>query len=352
MRGDTVTLALQLNETWFGLIAFLWVGYFFLEGFDFGVGMLLPVVARDEGERTQMLATIAPVWDGNEVWLITAGASMFAAFPYWYATLFSGFYLALLLILVGLILRAVALEYRGKVDDDRWRRRWDVAIIAGSWLPAVLWGVAFANIVAGVPINADGDFTGNLGTLLNPFALLGGMCFAAAFALHGLNFLALKTTGPVNERARSLTAPIGLIAIVTGAAFLAWNQIDRGKGWTWLFVVVAAAGLVGSVLSQRMGRDGIAFVLTGVAIAAVTITLFGTLYPDVMPSTTDVAYNLTVANASSTPYTLRIMTWVAALMVPFVIGYQAWSYWVFRKRITQPATGRTVRSASATGATR
>lgn len=340
-------LALQLDQTWFGLIAFLWVGYFFLEGFDFGVGMLLPAVARDEGERTQMLATIAPVWDGNEVWLITAGASMFAAFPYWYATLFSGFYLALLLILVGLILRAVALEYRGKVDDDQWRSRWDVAIMAGSWLPAVLWGVAFANIVAGVPIDANGDFTGNLGTLLNPFALLGGVCFASAFALHGLNFLTLKTTGPVNERARTLTFPVGAVAILSGAAFLLWNQVERGKGWTWAVVVVAALGLIGSVLVQRKGRDGIAFVLTGIAIAAVAISLFGNLYPNVMPSTTDAAFDLTIANASSTPYTLRIMTWVAGLMIPFVMGYQAWSYWVFRKRITQPAARRSVAASDA-----
>ena len=194
---------MELSTFWFLLIGVLWTGYFFLEGFDFGVGMLLHPFAKDDTERRVLLNTIGPVWDGNEVWLLTAGGATFAAFPNWYATLFSGFYLALFLILVSLILRGVAIEYRGKVDSDAWRARWDVAIAIGSWTPAVLWGVAFANIVAGVPINENGDFTGTLLTLLNPFALLGGVVTASLFLLHGLHFVALKTEGQIHDRAKA-----------------------------------------------------------------------------------------------------------------------------------------------------
>ncbi len=328
---------MQLNEFWFLVIAILWTAYFFLDGFDFGVGMLLAVLGRDEKDRSAMLATIAPVWDGNEVWLVVAGASTFAAFPNWYATLFSGFYLALLIIIVGLILRAVALEWRGKVDDDRWKARCDLAIAFGSYIPAVLWGVAFGNIVAGVPIDAAGNFTGSLGTLLNPFALLGGVAFAAVFMLHGANFLVLKSAGVIHDRARRFAPRVGVVAVAAAGEFLLWNQAERAKGWTWVTLVVAGGGLLASLVAQRRGRDGWAFALTGVAIAATVATLFGNLFPRVMPSTTDPAFSLTVDNASSTPYTLRIMTWVAAFLTPVVVLYQGWSYWVFRKRIGRPA---------------
>jgi cytochrome d ubiquinol oxidase subunit II len=323
----------ELSTFWFILIGVLWTGYFFLEGFDFGVGMLLHPFAKDDTERRVLLNTIGPVWDGNEVWLLTAGGATFAAFPYWYATLFSGFYLALFLILVSLILRGVAIEYRGKVDSDTWRARWDIAIAIGSWTPAVLWGVAFANIVAGVPINADGDFTGTLLTLLNPFALLGGLVTASLFLLHGLHFVALKTEGPIHDRAKATALRVAPVTIAAGAAFLIWNQLDHGETWTWVPVGVAATGLVASALAIRADRDGWAFAATGIAIAAAVLALFGSLYPDVMPSSTDPAFNLTVENASSTPYTLRIMSWVALVMTPVVLGYQAWSYWIFRKRI-------------------
>jgi len=324
---------MELTTFWFILIAVLWIGYFFLEGFDFGVGMLLHPLGRTEVDRRIMLNTVGPTWDGNEVWLITAGGATFAAFPNWYATLFSGFYLPLFLILVALIARGVAFEYRGKVDNDRWRARWDLAIASGSWVSAVLWGVAFANIVAGVPINEAGDFTGTLFTLLNPFALLGGVVMASLFALHGANFLALKTEGEIHDAARTAARHIAPVTVVAGAVFLLWNQIARGTAWTWAPVLIAAAALVGSAALQRAGRDGWAFVATGVAITAAVVSLFGSLFPDVMPSTTNVAYSLTVDNASSTAYTLRVMTWVAAVMTPVVIGYQAWSYWVFRQRI-------------------
>ena len=324
---------MELTTFWFILLAVLWTGYFFLEGFDFGVGMLLHPFARDEAERRVLINTIGPVWDGNEVWLLTAGGATFAAFPNWYATLFSGFYLALFLILLALILRGVAFEYRGKVDSDRWRRRWDLAIAFGSWVPAVLWGVAFANIVAGVPIDADGNFTGNLLTLLNPFGLLGGITTASLFFVHGLHFVALKTEGEVHERAEAWAWRCSPIPIVAGGAFLIWNQLDTGEPWTWVPVLAAAAALVLAPLAGRAGRDGWAFILTGVAIAAAVVALFGSLYPDVMPSTTNPAYSLTVTNASSTHYTLTIMSWVAVVMTPVVLAYQAWSYWVFRKRI-------------------
>ena len=324
---------MELYDFWFILIAVLWTGYFFLEGFDFGVGMLLHPLSHDDSDRRVMINTIGPVWDGNEVWLLTAGGAMFAAFPEWYATLFSGFYLPLFLILLALILRGVAFEYRGKVDSDRWRHRWDLAIAFGSWVPAVLWGVAFGNIVAGVPIDASGTYTGNFGTLLNPFALLGGVTTAALFAMHGSFFLALKTTGDVRERAHRVALPIGLVTIVAGGGFLLWNQLARGAGWTWVPVLVAAGALVAAVVADRMRSEGWAFAATGVAIAAAVVALFGSLYPDVMPSTTDPAFSLTVANASSTSYTLTVMTWVALIMTPVVLAYQAWSYWVFRKRI-------------------
>lgn len=324
---------MELSEFWFILIAVLWTGYFFLEGFDFGVGMLLHPLGRDDADRRVMINTIGPVWDGNEVWLLTAGGAMFAAFPEWYATLFSGFYLALFLILIALILRGVAFEYRGKVDSDRWRRRWDLAIAVGSWVPAVLWGVAFANIVAGVPINEYGTFTGNLFTLLNPFALLGGVTTAALFALHGAVFLALKTTGDMRDRANEVAGPMAIVAIVAGGGFLIWNQIARGAGWTWIPVLTAAGALIVAFVANRAGREGWAFTATGIAIAMAVVALFGSLYPDVMPSTTDPAYSLTIANASSSSYTLKVMTWVALIMTPVVLAYQSWTYWVFRKRI-------------------
>jgi len=324
---------MDLASFWFVLIAVLWIGYFFLEGFDFGVGMLLFPLGHSETDRRVMINTIAPVWDGNEVWLITAGGATFAAFPNWYATLFSGFYLALLLILVALIVRGVAFEYRGKVDSPRWRAGWDLAIAVGSWVPAVLWGVAFANIVAGVPIDADGNFTGSLLTLLNPFGLLGGVVTASLFALHGANFLALKSQGVIRERAAAVAKRAGPVAVGSGAGFLVWNQVARGEAWTWIPVVVAAAALTVSVFGTRRRGDGWAFIATGIAIAAALVALFGSLYPDVMPSTTDAAFSLTVENASSTHYTLKIMTIVALVMTPVVLLYQGWTYWVFRKRV-------------------
>jgi cytochrome d ubiquinol oxidase subunit II len=324
----------ELTTVWFVLIGLLWTGYLVLEGFDFGVGMLLPVLGRDDRERRVLINTIGPVWDGNEVWLLVAGGATFAAFPEWYATLFSGFYLPLLLILVALILRGMAFEYRGKVDDPRWRRRWDLAIGVGSWVPGLLWGVAFANIVRGVPIDSDKQFTGTLLTLLNPYALLGGLTTLSLFALHGACFLALKTDGEVRQRAGTLAAGLAPVALLVAGAFAIWTQLAHGPGWTWLAVAVAALALLGTVRTTRERREGTTFALTCLALVAAVVLLFGSLYPDVMPSTTDPAYSLTVQNASSTPYTLTVMTWVAVALTPFVLLYQGWTYWVFRRRIS------------------
>ncbi len=325
---------MELRTVWFMLIAVLWTGYLFLEGFDFGVGILLPVLGRTDAERRVLVNTIGPLWDGNEVWLLVAGGATFAAFPNWYATLFSGFYLALLIILVALIVRGVGFEYRSKHDDAQWRSRWDRAIFVGSALPALLWGVALANIVHGVPINRSGDFTGNLFTLLNPFALLGGVVTLGLFTLHGAHFIALKTAGDVRTRARGVATTIAPVVIVAGAAFLLWAQLDLGAWWTWITTLVAAVALIGAFVANRAAREGWAFAGTGVAIAAAVVSLFGGLYPNVMPSTTKAAYSLTVHNASSTSYTLGIMTWVALVITPVVLLYQGWSYWVFRRRIS------------------
>ena len=324
---------MELTDVWFLLIAVLWTGYFVLDGFDFGVGMLLPVLGRTEKERRVLINTIGPVWDGNEVWVLVAGGATFAAFPEWYATLFSGFYLPLLLILVALIIRGVAFEYRGKIDEDRWRARWDIAIVVGSAVPALLWGVAFANIVRGVPIDADFEYTGGFFNLLNPYALLGGLVTLSLFLLHGAVFLALKTTGDVRERANALAGRVGLVAVVLAATFLLWTQVQHGGAASAATAVLAAVALIGALLANRAGREGWAFLATAVTIAGAVATLFLALYPDVMPSSTNPAFSLTTENASSTPYTLRIMTWVAVVFTPVVIAYQSWTYWVFRRRI-------------------
>jgi cytochrome d ubiquinol oxidase subunit II len=327
---------MELTTLWFALIGVLWIGYFILEGFDFGVGMLLHVVGRNEPERRAMIRTIGPVWDGNEVWVIVAGGAMFAAFPEWYATLFSGFYLALFLILVGLIIRGVGIEYRNKRGDLAWRRRMDAVISVGSFLPAFLWGVAFANIVAGVPIDADRQFTGNLVTLLNPFGLLGGLTTLLLFVTHGLLFLTLRTEGELRERAQKLTLPVGLVTAVVAVAFLLWANVIRGDMVSTLVAVLAAVAWLVALAAARVRREAAAFFASALTIGLAVASLFLALFPDVMPSSTDPAYSLTTTNAASTPYTLSIMTVVAVVFVPLVLIYQGWTYYVFRKRVTVP----------------
>jgi cytochrome bd ubiquinol oxidase subunit II len=323
---------MALTDIWFILIAVLWTGYLVLDGFDLGVGMLLPLAHSDD-ERRLLVNTIGPVWDGNEVWLLVAGGATFAAFPAWYATMFSGFYLAFLLLLVALIIRGVAFEYRSKINGVAWRRRWDIAITVGSTLPALLLGVALANVVHGVPIDRHGEFTGTLLTLLNPYGLLGGLVTLSLFAFHGALFIALKTEGDIRHRARAFAAKAGLVATVLGAVFLLWTQLSGGHPLTWVPLVVAALALVGALAANARGREGWAFLATCTAIAGAVATMFGSLYPDVLPSTTNVAYSLTTTNASSSHYTLTIMTWVAVVFTPLVLLYQGWTYWVFRSRI-------------------
>jgi cytochrome d ubiquinol oxidase subunit II len=330
---------MELSTVWFVIIAVLWTGYFVLEGFDFGVGMLLPVLGRGtdaadtEARRRVMVNTIGPVWDGNEVWVLTAGGATFAAFPHWYATMFSAFYLPLLLILAALIVRNLGFDYRGKRDDVRWRARWDSAIVIGSLVPALLWGVALTNLVRGLPIDAHKEFTGNLFTLLNPVSLLGGLVTLGLFLTHGAFFVALKTTGPIRADARALATRTGVVSAVLAVVLLGVLGVASGTVASWLTTVLAAGALVGALLANLRGREGWAFVGTFVTIAMAVATYFLLLFPDVMPSSTNAAWSLTTANASSTDYTLKIMTWVAVVFTPIVLLYQSWTYWIFRKRI-------------------
>ncbi|NHC22121.1 cytochrome d ubiquinol oxidase subunit II [Nocardioides sp. IC4_145] len=324
---------MELTTVWFALIAVLWMGYFALEGFDFGVGMLLPVLGRSDRERRVLINTIGPVWDGNEVWLLVAGGATFAAFPEWYATLFSGFYLPLLLILVALIVRGLAFEYRHKRDDTTWKSRWDSAIIVGSFVPAFLWGVAFANILRGVRIDAEMEYVGGFFELLNPYALLGGATTLLLFLTHGAVFVSLKTDGPIRHEARALAAKAGVAAAAVTVVFLAWTQLQTGTGASLVAFGVAAVALVAGLVALPAGREGWAFLGTFVAIALGVAGLFLALFPDVMPTTLADGTGLTTTNAAATAYTLKIMTVVAAIFTPLVLAYQAWSYWVFRKRI-------------------
>lgn len=330
---------IDLNIVWFLLIAVLFTGFFFLEGFDYGVGILLPFVGRNDQERRIVINTIGPHWDGNEVWLLTAGGAIFAAFPNWYATLFSGFYLALFLILVGLIVRGVAFEFRSKDENPLWRKLWDTSIFVGSLLPALLWGVAFANIVRGVPINENMTFTGNLLTLLNPYSLLGGVVTLTLFTLHGALFLSLKTDGVVLERVQGVLKLLWLPLVVIVLLFvgLSYFETDLFVGFNFvqgvglLGAVVALLGAGWGIFNAKYGR---AFIGTGVTIIGTVAFLFGGLFPRVMPSSLGAEFDLTIYNASSSPYTLQVMTVVALIFVPLVLLYQGWTYWVFRHRVT------------------
>lgn len=330
---------MELTTIWFTLIAVLWIGYFVLEGFDFGVGMLLPVIGKTNAERRTILTTLGPLWDGNEVWVLVAGGATFAAFPEWYATLFSGFYLPLLLILVALIIRGVAFEYRSKHGDTKWRARWDLAIVVGSAIPAVLWGVAFGNIVRGVPLieeaNGNIEYAGGFFNLLNPYALLGGVVTASLFATHGAIFLALKTDGSIRIRANALVGKLGLVAAVAAVSFLLWSQLAySNNSWTWIPVLSAALAWVGALAANRVGREGWAFIFSSLTLALAVVSLFGMLFPNVMPNIDRELIGLTVTNASSTAYTLKIMTVVAVVFTPIVLLYQSWTYWIFRKRLS------------------
>ena len=329
-----------LQELWFGLIGVLFLGFFILEGFDFGVGMLMEPFAHvgtgdPEAHRRTALNTIGPVWDGNEVWLLTAGAGMFAAFPGWYATVFSTLYLPLLAILFGMIVRSVSIEWRGKIDDTKWRALADFGIAAGSWLPAVLWGVAFAILVRGLPVDASGHIHLSIGDVLNAYTLLGGLATAGLFSLYGAVFIALKTSGSIRDDAHRIAVWLSLPVTGLVAVFGLWTQLGHGKSWTWAVLAVAViAQLAAVAVIWRRASDGWAFLCTALVGAAVVILLFGSLYPNLVPSTLNEQWNVTIYNASSTPYTLKIMTWVTAFLAPLTVVYQAWTYWVFRQRIS------------------
>ncbi len=327
-----------LNTVWFALIAILWIGYFFLEGFDFGVGTLLPFISRSDDDRRVVIRSIGPFWDGNEVWLLTAGGATFAAFPQWYATLFSGFYLPLLLILLALIVRGVAFEFRHQRRSEQWKKWWDVCIFVGSALPALLWGVAFADMLKGVPINAQHEYTGNFFNLLQPYALLGGLMTLLLFTMHGSIFLSIRTKGDIAERARAIAWRLSWPVAAVVLAFLAWTYVNatavHDTGVVPSFVPFAAlAAIVSAGILVRARQMGSAFALTGLTIALTFLTIFLNLYPHVLVSSTNRAFSLNVLNAASSNYTLTVMTVVALVFTPIVLLYQGWTYWVFRQRV-------------------
>jgi cytochrome d ubiquinol oxidase subunit II len=336
---------MDLNTVWFILIAVLYIGFFILEGFDFGVGILLPFLSKDEDpsrvdkNRRMMINTIGPHWDGNEVWLLTAGGATFAAFPEWYATMFSGFYLALFILLLALIARGVAFEFRSKREDPRWRSAWDWCIFIGSLVPALLIAVAFANIVRGIPIDEDMNYVGGFFNLLNLYALLAGVSAVVTFALYGAVFLSLKTSGVLMERARSaakrlwIPTVLSLLLLLVGT-YLSTDLVARLGVNPGVVPLAGMASILVSGYFIRKKMDGWAFVMIALTIILTVTTLFLILYPRVMVSSLNPANNLTIYNASSSPYTLKVMTIIAVIFVPIVLMYQAWSYWIFRKRLT------------------
>ena len=331
---------MDLNMLWFFLIGVLYIGYFVLEGFDMGVGILLPFLGKNDRKRRAIINTIGPHWDGNEVWLLTAGGATFAAFPNWYATLFSGFYFPLFLILIALIIRGVAFEFRSKDDNPRWRSLWDWCICVGSLIPALLWGVAFANFVRGVPIDGNMMYTGGFWNLLNPYALLGGLVSLSGFTLYGAIFLSLKTTDDLMEEAQKtawkLWAPalLVLVAFIV-ASYFATDVVQHLGINPGPVPIGAALSLLGAGYFIHARRSGWAFSLAALAILFSMATIFMELFPRVLVSSLNPEFSLTIYNASSSPYTLKVMTIVALVFTPIVLIYQGWTYWIFRKRVSE-----------------
>jgi cytochrome d ubiquinol oxidase subunit II len=328
----------SLRGFWFVVIGVLWAGYLVLEGFDFGVGMLMRLVGHSDAERKAVIGTIEPVWDGNEVWLIVAGGATFAAFPNWYATLFSGYYIVFFLILIALIFRGVAIEYRAKRPEQRWRSAWEAAIVLGSVVPAFLWGLTFANIIHGVPIDAHGEFAGGLTDLFGGYAILGGFASLTLFAFHGAVFLTLRTEGTVRERAKLAATLLALPALAL--VIVIFNRSAAAAGAAdgkWIAAAVLA-GIAGLLLALSLGltrrdRDGLAFTATALTIASMVATFFVALYPSVLVSSSKPTYSLTVFSSSSSHHTLALMAIVALVFTPIVLVYQGWTYWVFRARL-------------------
>ncbi|CAH0118831.1 Cytochrome bd-I ubiquinol oxidase subunit 2 [Paenibacillus sp. CECT 9249] len=329
---------LSLNELWFILVAVLFIGFFFLEGFDFGVGMSTRLLAKTDGERRVLINSIGPFWDANEVWLLTAGGAMFAAFPHWYATLFSGFYAPLVVVLLALIGRGVAFEFRGKVENERWKKTWDIVIFLGSLLPPFLFGVVFAGLLKGLPIDQQMEMKAGLFDMVNLYTLVGGIAVALLCLVHGLMFTTLRTVGSLQERARSmarrLLIPLAALLVVFGAMTYFMTDVFKVRGA--ILVVIAVCGVAAYIMAGAFNskkRDGWAFAMTGTVIALAVASVFVGLFPRVMISSIDSAFNLTIHNAASGAYSLKVMTIVALTLLPFVLGYQIWSYFVFHKRV-------------------
>lgn len=332
-----------LNILWFILIAVLWIGYLTLEGFDFGVGMLLRILPANETERRQAITTIGPHWDGNEVWLLTAGGATFAAFPYWYSTMFAGMYLALFLILLCLIVRVCALEWRSKINTKKWRNIWDWVHTVSAWIPSILWGVAFANLLQGMQIRTTQNSTGatvhviegGLLGIITPFTLLGGLVTASLFLTHGATYLALRVKGDLQKNAMNIAKPLSLVSLVLSAAFVLWTQFAFSRTLITLIpLIVAALILLGVVFATHKQRDGLAFGINFGAIATAVVFIFGVCFPYALKSAININDSLTLADAAATPVTQTIMTVVAVIFVPVVLAYTVWSYWVFSKRVS------------------
>ena len=335
-----------LQIFWYVVIVVFWTGFFVLEGFDLGVGVLHTVVGHTDVERRVAINTIGPFWDANEVWLIVAGAATFAAFPSWYATMFSALYLALMIVLICLILRGVSFEFRGKLDSPAWRNSWSWALTIGSGLLPVLIGVGLGDLLHGLPINQQGEYTGNFFDLLTPYGLWVGLTLLSLVLLHGASFLSLRTTGIVHQRSRQLVGPFAAAAVLTVFGFVIWTHVESGRGvLPGPFQIVALLAVVAAAWSVREGHEGWTFTATTAAIGTTVASIFVALYPNVMVSSTNKAYNLTVANAASGDYALKVMTVVAVVFTPLVLAYQAWNYHVFRARVVgpelaaEPATG-------------
>jgi len=327
-----------LNILWFILITVLFTGFFFLEGFDYGVGILLPFLGKNDQERRAIINTIGPFWDANEVWMIVAGGALFASFPHVYATLFSGFYMALILLIVALIVRGVGFEFRSKREERSWRNFWDWMIFLGSLLPSLLWGIVVGNLMRGVAIAQDMNYYGGLAPLLNPYALFTGLVFVCLFTMHGANFLRLKSPEEIGKRAKSISFMAWIITLVVTVVLVAWTYLTTDiltkPGINGLVsIILAALTLLITGWLIRTGKNGWAFIAGSLVIVLLTLSVFTGLYPRILISTLNPEWSLTIYNASSSQYTLRIMTIIAIIFIPIVLAYQGWTYWVFRKRV-------------------
>ena len=330
---------MDLNILWFILIAVLYMVYFILEGFDFGVGMLLPFLGKTDRERRVIINTIGPHWDGNEVWLITAGGATFAAFPHWYASLFSGFYLALFILLLALIVRGVGFEFRSKREDPKWRKMWDMGIFVGSVLPALLLGITFSNLIRGLPIDGNMNYFGGLLPILNMYSILGGLTFMAVFLVHGASFLALKTAGEMNKKAQAAVQKLWIWGFAMSVLYLGFTFIETDliseKGWLGIIPpILAIVAILFAGISIRKKNEKQTFILTTLTVVMISATIFVTLFPRLMISTTDPNFSLNIYNSASTPYTLKVMSIISLIFLPVVLIYQGWTYYVFRKRLT------------------